>query len=312
MRTRPATESIFATPTLEEKLPLQPDAMLPQPVIESVVEMALAEDRPWGDMTSEAFLPRGISVRLTVSPRREGVICGLPLAEAVFRRVAPEAGWEQVVADGARAEAGSIVAAVTGSALNLLQGERVALNFLQRLSGIATLTAAYVSRAREGNSGVKVTDTRKTTPGMRALEKYAVRVGGGTSHRFGLSDGVLVKDNHLAVLRRAGISLRQAIAGARRRIPHTCKIEVEVESPEQAQEALDSGADILLLDNMSPAAMREVVTQCQGRCLTEASGNISLERVAEVAATGVDLISVGALTHSAPALDIGLDCSPAE
>jgi nicotinate-nucleotide pyrophosphorylase (carboxylating) len=284
--------------------------MLPEPLIEEAVRRALAEDRPWGDLTSETVIPAGLSARLTVSLRQPGVICGLPLARSAFRMVDPECHWEAARAEGEPVEAGAAVATIRGEACRLLQGERVALNFLQRLSGIATLTAAYVARAREGSPTVAVTDTRKTTPGLRALERYAVRMGGGANHRFGLSDGVLVKDNHLAVLARAGLSLSQALARARQTIPHLARIEVEVETPQAAREAMEAGAEILLLDNMALEAMREVVGFARGRCLTEASGNITLERVAAVAATGVDLISVGALTHSAPALDIGLDFAP--
>jgi nicotinate-nucleotide pyrophosphorylase (carboxylating) len=194
-----------------------------------------------------------------------------------------------------------------GNARALLRGERIALNFLQRLSGVATLTARFVAEARRGNPGTRITDTRKTTPGLRLLEKYAVRVGGGVNHRFGLSDAVLVKDNHLAVLAARGIPLAQAMAAARARIPHLVRIEVEVETLEQASEALAAGAEALLLDNMTDSLMAEVVRMAKGRAILEASGNMTLARVSSVAATGVDLISVGALTHSAPALDISLD-----
>jgi nicotinate-nucleotide pyrophosphorylase (carboxylating) len=284
-----------------------PIAPLPDHLIEEAVRRALAEDRPWGDLTSDTLLPAGVEATLTVRAKQGGVICGLALARAVFGCVDPVMRWEAALADGARIEAGMAAAVIRGEARRLLQGERAALNFLQRLSGIATLTAAYVSRAREGSPRAVVTDTRKTTPSLRALEKYAVRCGGGTNHRFGLSDAVLVKDNHLAVLAKAGIALKAAIAQARRAVPHTARIEIEVESLEAAREALEAGADILLLDNMSDDEMRQAVALCRGRCLTEASGNISLERIASVAATGVDLISVGALTHSAPALDLSLD-----
>ena len=281
--------------------------MLPESLIDEAVRRALAEDRPWGDLTSDTLLPAGLAARLTLRCKQAGVICGLPAARAAFRAVDPDCHWEAALDDGARVESGAALATVRGEARRLLQGERVALNFLQRLSGIATLTAAFVARAREGSPRVTVVDTRKTTPGLRALEKYAVRTGGGANHRFGLSDGVLVKDNHLAALAYAGVPLGEALAAARRVIPHTTRIEVEVESVPAAREAMEAGADILLLDNMSVEAMREVVTLVRGRCLTEASGNMSLERIATVAATGVDLISVGALTHSAPALDISLD-----
>jgi len=233
--------------------------------------------------------------------RLAGVIAGLGVAEAVFRRLDPQVVFEQGVAEGEEVVAGTVLATVRGRARALLSGERVALNFLQHLSGIATFTRAYV-RAIAGTRA-RIVDTRKTTPGLRMLEKYAVRVGGGHNHRFGLSDGVLVKDNHLTVVG----SLTQAIRRARQKVHHLLRVEVEVESLDQVREALAAGADILLLDNMSLEALREAVRLAQGRALTEASGGITLDNVAAVAATGVDFISVGALTHSAPALDIGLD-----
>jgi len=281
--------------------------MLPPDVILRAAREALAEDLAWGDLTSSAFAPAGVRARLSVRFRAEAVACGLPVAEAVFARAAPGAAWSARAADGDRLAAGQVAAVIEGEARALLTGERVALNFLQRLSGVATLTAAFVAAARQGSPTCRIADTRKTTPGLRALEKYAVRTGGGVNHRFGLADGVLVKDNHLAVLARAGVSLAEAVAAARARIPHTCRIEVEVEDLAQARAALEAGADILLLDNMSEEEMRAAVALARGRALTEASGNMSLERVPAVAATGVDLISVGALTHSAPAVDIGLD-----
>jgi nicotinate-nucleotide pyrophosphorylase (carboxylating) len=285
--------------------------MLPEAVIAAAVDSALAEDGPWGDATSDALLPEGISARLAVRARSPGVLCGLPLAEAVFRRVEPALRWEQALSDGDPLAPGTLAATVGGEARRLLRGERIALNFLQRLSGVASLTAAFVARARQGAPGVQVVDTRKTTPGLRALEKYAVRMGGGANHRFGLSDGILVKDNHLAVLARAGVPLAEGLARLRANVPHLYRVEVEVESLAQAREAIAAGADVLLLDNMGIDEMRAAVAlareQGPGRVLTEASGNMSLERVAQVAATGVDLISVGALTHSAPALDLSLD-----
>ncbi|MBI4083139.1 MAG: carboxylating nicotinate-nucleotide diphosphorylase [Candidatus Lambdaproteobacteria bacterium] len=281
--------------------------MLNEAHVEAMARQALAEDLGWGDLTSETFCPPGRPARMTVRFKQEGVLCGLPLARAVFRQAAPDMRWTPLAAEGVRMAAGQPAAAIEGEARMLLQGERVALNFLQRLSGVATLTAAFVARARQGSPTVRITDTRKTTPGLRTLEKYAVRIGGGVNHRYGLADGVLVKDNHLALLERAGVSLAEAVARARRALPHTCRIEIEVESLAQARQALEAGADALLLDNMSEAAMREAVGMVGGRALLEASGNMTLERVAAVAATGVDLISVGALTHSAPAVDISLD-----
>jgi nicotinate-nucleotide pyrophosphorylase (carboxylating) len=285
--------------------------MLTDAVIQAAVTAALSEDAPWGDVTSEGLLPPGTPARLAIRAKSAGVLCGLPLAEAVFRAVEPALRWEPALADGAALTPGAVAAVVVGEARALLRGERVALNFLQRLSGVATLTAAFVARAREGSPHARIVDTRKTTPGLRALEKYAVRMGGAQNHRFGLSDGILVKDNHLAVLARAGVSLAEGLARLRRASPWSYAVEVEVESLEQARAALDAGADALLLDNMRTpdlrAAVQLVRERTAGRVRTEASGNMSLERVAEVAASGVDYISVGALTHSAPALDLSLD-----
>jgi nicotinate-nucleotide pyrophosphorylase (carboxylating) len=218
--------------------------------------------------------------------------------------VNPTLEVREVVAEGARVKPGDVVMTVEGKADGILNAERVALNFLQRLSGIATETGRYVDRV-EGTKAV-ITDTRKTTPGLRALEKYAVRTGGGRNHRYNLGDGVLVKDNHLAVLRGGGLSLAEAVHRARQNAPRSLKVEVEVESVGEAEEALEAGADIVMVDNMSVEDMRRVVEISAGRATIEASGGITLDNVAEVARTGVHLISVGALTHSARALDMSL------
>ncbi len=281
--------------------------MLTTAIIEKAAREALAEDSPWGDLTSDNFLPVGVPARLGVKLKQEGVICGLALAGEVFRQADPESRWEAKVEDGARPALGEVFAAVEGEARAMLRAERIALNFLQRLSGVATATAALVHQARKGGSAARIIDTRKTTPGLRALEKYAVTVGGGVNHRFGLSDGVLVKDNHLAILEHAGISLKDAVSQARKRVAHTAKFEIEVETVAQAKEAIAAGADLLLLDNMSLEDMCAVVELAPPGILTEASGNVTLDRVADIAATGVDLISSGAITHSAPAIDISLD-----
>ena len=275
--------------------------------LERVVRMALEEDCPWGDLTSEALLPPQAQGALVVRFRQPGLLCGLPVAQEVFRQAAPQAVFAALAQEGQALQAGQVAVRVSGPALELLRAERVALNFLQRLSGIATLTARYVAEARKGSPNVRVAATRKTTPGLRALEKYAVQVGGGVGHRFSLSDGVLVKDNHLALLAKSGLSLAQALAQARLRIPHGMKIQVEVDNLEQLEEALAAGAELLLLDNMSLEDTRLAVARTQGRALLEASGNMTLERMAQVAATGVSVISVGALTHTAPSLDIALD-----
>lgn len=230
-----------------------------------------------------------------------GVVAGLPVAETVFRRLDPAVEFRPRLSDGGRAERGAVLAEVCGSARAVLSGERLALNFLQRLSGIATGT----SRLVELVAGTKaaIVDTRKTTPGLRSLEKYAVRVGGGRNHRFGLYDAVLIKDNHIKM---AG-GITAAVDLSRRRCPHTAKIEVEVEDLAGVREALQARADIIMLDNMSPSLMRAAVELVAGRVLVEASGKVNEENILAVAATGVDLISVGALTHSARSLDISLD-----
>lgn len=278
---------------------------LPWEAVEEAVRRALAEDLPWGDLTTEALIPPEWTARARLVARQAGVVAGLPVAERVFRALDPAVSFRARVAEGARVEPGEVLAEVEGRARALLAGERTALNFLQRLSGIATLTARFVEAV--GGTGVRIVDTRKTAPGLRALEKYAVRVGGGHNHRHGLSDGVLIKDNHLALLRRAGISLGEAVRRARARVPHTVRVEVEVETLEELEEALQAGADLILLDNMPPDLLREAVRRARGRAVLEASGGIRLETVRAAAEAGVDLISVGALTHSAPALDISLE-----
>ncbi len=273
--------------------------------VESIVDLALAEDLGWGDVTTEAVIPPELEGKGCIRVKAGGVLAGVEMAARVFCKVDPQLQVEVIVADGARVEAGQVVAVIEGRVAGILRGERTALNFLQRLSGIASETARYV----EAIAGlpVAVTDTRKTAPGLRPLEKYAVRTGGGRNHRQHLGDGILIKDNHLAALSRQGMSLAQAVQRARAKIARPLKIEVEVETLEQALEAVQAGADILLLDNMGLEDMRRVVERVGGRALTEASGNINLESIRAVAETGVDFISVGALTHSAPALDIGLE-----
>ncbi len=279
--------------------------MLPQLELRQVVERALAEDLAWGDATVEAIIPVDLEATGTMVAREEGVLAGLAVAAEVFHSVDPAVDFRAVAADGNRVERGQVLAEVRGLAASVLAGERVSLNFVQRLSGIATLTSRYV-QAVAGHRA-RIVDTRKTTPGLRALEKYAVVMGGGANHRQNLSDGVLIKDNHLAALAMRGMGLGEVVALARRRARFTQRVEVEVETSEQAREAAEAGADIVLLDNMSLEEMRRAVALIAGRALTEASGGITLERVADVAATGVDFISVGTLTHSAKSLDIALD-----
>jgi len=275
---------------------------LPGHVIEEAVTRALQEDLGLaGDITSAATIPAGQSSEASIVAREDGVVAGLALARAAFHALDPHIVLTAQVADGQRAEAGTALAHISGNTRAILGAERVALNFLGRMSGIATLTAQYV--AAVAGTRAKITCTRKTTPGLRALEKYAVRAGGGVNHRFGLFDGILIKDNHVAAAGGVAAAVEQARAAA----GHMVRIEVEVDTLAQLDEALAQGADIILLDNMSGDALREAVSRARGRAVLEASGGVSLETVGAIAATGVDLISVGALTHSVRCLDVGLD-----
>jgi nicotinate-nucleotide pyrophosphorylase (carboxylating) len=240
--------------------------------------------------------------------KEDGVIAGLPVLAAAMEAVDHRITVQPAVWDGNPVLRGQEIATLSGPYASMLRAERVALNFLQRLSGIATATARAM--AMVAGLPVRVIDTRKTTPGLRALEKYAIRAGGGHNHRFNLADGVLIKDNHLAALRAQGLGIAEAVQMARAGAPHTLRVEVEVESVPQVVEALIAGADVILLDNMSLDEMREAVAKCRGRATTEASGGITLANLREVAETGVDLVSLGALTHSVKALDISLELTP--
>ncbi|MCL0029469.1 carboxylating nicotinate-nucleotide diphosphorylase [Dehalococcoidia bacterium] len=273
--------------------------------IRAIVDHAIKEDLGQGDVTTDALISPALEVRASILVKASGVLAGIEVAEIVFQQVDPSLIFERVVQDGTGMQAGSIVGVVTGKAAGILKAERVALNFLQHLSGIATETAKYV--AAVAGTRARILDTRKTTPGLRLLEKYAVRTGGGQNHRQNLGDGVLIKDNHLAALRAGGVGLGEGVKRARANVPPHLKIEVEVDTVEQAQIALDAGADILLLDNMRTTDMRRVVELVDGRALIEASGGITLDNVRAVAETGVDFISIGALTHSVKALDISLE-----
>lgn len=264
----------------------------------------LAEDVGSGDITTETTIPKDSRSKAVIHVKESGIIAGLPIAKLVFEVVDPSLVFEQQVQDGDQVNKGTIIAIVEGSTHSLLVGERLALNLMQRLSGVATKTRAFVD-ALEGLP-VRLVDTRKTTPGHRMLEKYAVRVGGGANHRFGLYDAVMIKDNHI---KGAG-GIRAAVEASRQKIPHTMKIEVETESLEQVDEALSCGADIIMLDNMSANMMKEAVARIKSRAphvIVEASGGVSLETIHVIAACGVDVISVGALTYSFHALDISLD-----
>jgi nicotinate-nucleotide pyrophosphorylase (carboxylating) len=272
-------------------------------MVEDVVERALAQDVASGDVTTDTIIPAGLEARAHILVKADGVLAGVAVVEAVFRHVDPELQVEVLKQDGARVKKGDIVARMEGRVASIVKAERTALNFLCHLSGIATETARYVEAVK--GLETQITDTRKTTPGMRLLEKYAVRVGGGKSHRAHLGDGILIKDNHLAALSSFGVGLRQAVEQASQR--STLNVEVEVTSIDEAREALEAGADIIMLDNMTVAEMKEVVQFARGRALLEASGGIRLETVREVAEAGVDLISVGAITISARALDMSLE-----
>jgi nicotinate-nucleotide pyrophosphorylase (carboxylating) len=269
------------------------------------IDRALEEDSVGADVTTNSLIPPHLEARAFLVPKEPGILAGLEVAAETFRRVDPNLVYTQKLLDGDRVEGGEIVATISGSMASILTAERTALNFLQRMSGIATLTDQYIQAVKGTSSSI--TDTRKTVPGLRLLDKYAVSIGGGRNHRMSLADGVLIKDNHLAALQAEGIDLGQAIKRARARAPHTVKIEVEVESIEAAIAAANAGADIVMLDNMSPTDMRTVVDQIAAHCTVEASGGITLANVAEVAQSGVDIISIGALTHSPRALDISLD-----
>lgn len=270
-----------------------------------LVELALEEDVGRGDVTSDLLVPSDVNAKAVLRSRGQGVIAGLDVAAMVFEVTYAQVHFAALIEDGAAVVPGQELGVVSGPARGVLRGERVALNFLQRLSGIATLTSRYVEAVR--GTRARIVDTRKTTPGLRSLEKYAVRAGGGFNHRRDLSDAMLIKDNHLAVIGALGLSLSEAIKQARESAPHTLKIEIEVDRFDQIPEALAAGADIIMLDNMSIEDLRSAVAMIDRRAVTEASGGVNLGTIAEIAATGVDVISVGALTHSAPALDIGLD-----
>ncbi len=270
-------------------------------IVDEMVRRALQEDIGTGDITTLLTVPEGVEARGEFVTTQPGVLAGMPVVERVFTQLNPRVRVEPLVKEGQYFDASTVLAEVHGEGRALLTGERVALNFLQRLSGIATLTARFV----EGVKGlpVRICDTRKTTPGLRYLERYAVRVGGGFNHRFGLYDAVLIKDNHIAVCG----GLAQAIHRVRRALPHTMKIEVECATLQQVHEALEAGADIIMLDNMTLDDLREAVRIAKGRAYLEASGGVRLDTVRQIAETGVDAISVGALTHSAPAIDIKLE-----
>ncbi len=279
-----------------------PAYLLPAPeALSDMIAGWLAEDIGRGDLTTEIMIPADASARFALVARHEMVVCGIGIAAAIFRQHVPDCAFETLLPDGARAAKGDVLARVAGPARGLLTAERTALNLVQMLTGMATLTAAYAERI--AGTGAALVDTRKTVPGFRLLSKYATAVGGARNHRLALDDGVIIKDNHIAVHG----SIAAAVARARAVTPALTKIEVECDTLDQVREAADAGADVIMLDNMDAATMREAVAIVAGRAELEASGGITLDTVREKAATGVDTISVGRITHSAPSADIGLD-----
>ena len=273
--------------------------------VEEVVDRAFDEDLVWGDVTTQAVIPPELRGKASIVAEASGVLAGVEVARMVFHRVDPSLQFELLIPEGSKVQPGDVIARVEGRVASILRVERVALNFLQQLSGIASETRLYVEAIDGLNT--RIMDTRKTTPGLRSLEKYAVRVGGGYNHRLHLSDWLLIKDNHLVALRGQGMSLREVIAEAKQKAPQNLKVEVEVETAEEALEAVDAGADIVMLDNMSLEEMRHAVELVRGRALLEASGGVTLDNVRQIAETGVDFISVGTLTHSPKALDFSLE-----
>lgn len=276
--------------------------------VDNIIDLALAEDISHGDITSEILILPELQGKAFILIKARGIVAGGEVAKRVFLKVDPSLKVEVLIKDGTRVKPGDIAATISGTVISILKAERVALNFLQRLSGIASQTAQYIAKTR--GLKVNITDTRKTTPGLRLLEKYAVRMGGGQNHRLHLGDGILIKDNHLAALRALGLSLKDIVAKAKQNAPKGLKVEVEVNTAEEAQDAVEAGADIIMLDNMSPDEMRRVVSLVPGQVKIEASGGITLANVRAAAMAGVNTISIGALTHSPKALDISLELEP--
>jgi len=270
-------------------------------LINKIIEQALLEDIGTGDITSESIVPSDLKAKGIIKTSEEGVVAGLNITSLVFKKLDSEIIFQEKIKDGTKIARSKVLAEITGSARTILKGERVGLNFLQRMSGIATITSKFCQEVED--FPVRIVDTRKTTPGLRILEKYAVSMGGGHNHRFGLYDAVLIKDNHITV---AG-GIRPAVDSVRKQISHTVKIEVEVENLSQLQDALRVKADIIMLDNMDLDTMEEAVKIAKGKALIEASGGITLGKVRKIAQTGVDLISIGSLTHSVKSLDISME-----
>ena len=281
---------------------------LPEEQIDGIIDIALAEDISHGDVTSDALIPPELQGKASILVKAEGVLAGGEVAKKVFLKVDPSLKVEVLIKDGAKIKHGDIAVTIVGAVVSILKAERVALNFLSKLSGIASQTAQYIAKTHGADA--KITDTRKTTPGLRLLEKYAVRMGGGQNHRFHLGDGILIKDNHLVALRALGLSLKDIVAKAKQNAPQDLKVEVEVNTTQEALDAVEAGADIIMLDNMSPDEMRHAASLIPSQIKIEASGGITLANVQAAAETGVNLISIGALTHSSKALDISLELEP--
>ncbi len=269
-------------------------------LVDEIILRALREDMPMGDLTTDSTIPEAQEASARIIAKEDGVVAGLPVFMRVFTLLDPHASFNLLVEEGATVTKGTVLMTFGGNARALLKAERTALNLLQRMSGIATMTHAFA--AAFAGTRTKIVDTRKTVPGLRYLDKYAVRAGGGTNHRYCLSDGVLIKDNHI----KASGGITAAVSRARAVAPHTIRIEVETENMDMVREALEAGADIIMLDNMTDAQMTEAVALVAGRALTEASGNVTVDRAGRIAATGVDLVSSGALTHSVRAMDISM------
>ena len=279
-----------------------------QEQIDNIVDLALAEDLSHGDITSDILIPPELQGKASVIAKAEGIVAGVEVAKRGFQRVDPSLEVEILINDGARVKPKDVIATVSGRVINILKAERTVLNFLQRLSGIATMTAQYVAKTR--GSRAIILDTRKTTPGLRLLEKYAVRVGGGTTHRLDMGDWILIKDNHIVALRALGMNLKEIVAEAKQKAPKGMIVEAEVTTIQEALEAVEGGADMIMLDNMSPEEMRQVMSLIPKHVQIEASGGITLDNIGAVAMTGVNFISSGALTHSVKVLNISVELEP--
>lgn len=273
--------------------------------IDNLIDLALAEDLGHGDITTDILIPPDLQGKASILVKEKGVIAGIDVAGKVFLHVDPSLKIEVLISDGTEVKPGDIAVIVSGTVASILKAERTALNFLQRLSGIASKTAEYVAQTR--GFQVDISDTRKTTPGLRLLEKQAVRAGGGKNHRLHLGDGVLIKDNHIDALRALGLSLKDIVAKAKNNAPRGMKVEIEATNAQEALDAAEAGADIIMLDNIGPEEMRRIVSLMPGQVKTEASGGITLDNVRAAAGAGVNIISIGALTHSSRALDISLE-----